>query len=79
MEGKSYEIVDAFISRYPGNDKILFVEDELRRNEIFRGLAGKWREFKKEDFVKFANKNKISTETPIAIAQDGDIFAVIKV
>jgi hypothetical protein len=81
MEEKSYEIVEAFISRYPGNDKTVFADNRLRRmDETYRGPAKKWKRFSTEEFTAFAEENEILPDTEIAIVQDGpDTFAVIQI
>lgn len=66
--------VDAHVSKFSG---IAFADEKLRRKEIFRGPAERW--LKKEEFSEFARKNGILPETKIAIAEDGDTFAVIEV
>ncbi len=80
MAEKLYEKVDARLLKWPGDDRIISAEDILNKKEIFRGQAKKWKGFNEEDFSDFANKNRISPETNIAIARDGiDIFVVIEV
>jgi len=55
---------------------VVFEEEELRRKEIFRGLAKDWKEFeeKKKEFCE----NGIFPETRIAIAEkkSGEYYVI---
>ncbi len=74
-----YEMVEAFISRYPDSDKVVFADKRLREGEIFRGPVKDWR-FTDDGFIEFLKIHNISPEIQIAIARDGfDTFAVIQI
>ena len=76
----SYEVVEGYIARYPGNDRIEFANERLNQNKIYRGLASGWERFSTTEFTEFLKENGILPATVIAIARDSpNTFSVIQI
>lgn len=78
MAEESYEIVEAYIPRYLGNNRLEFANKRLNENVVYRGLANGWERFSTSEFTAFAKENGIVQNTEIVIAREGpNTFSVI--